>query len=312
MGIGLTLGVVAAPNSSIEGKISTALILMKTALCFLSLLMFSWNCSAAYVTNYFLKVQGIRGETTITSFKDWIAVTSFNLGVSSSVTLSSGRASRNKSQFSPLVITKPLDRSSPGLFQLAANGSSPGDAELVAAIFDSAKPQTMLRNLCRIRLSKIAVVSLQSAAAINGSIIETWGVFYEKIDWDYYATTGDGRPDGLVNARWNVVAGTDKLNATDGSDGTNTPAGSIVQAAVALPTVSPVSPLKVTQEGPNQVRVEWSARKGINYVIATTEEVAGQFQPVQKATAQEDGMMSVVVETKVGAQFFIVQEETAQ
>lgn len=75
----------------------------------------SWAASA----DYFLKIDGIEGESTDSSHKDWINLLSVsgNLSEEASSSMASG-----KRQHKPFVITKELDKASPKLQEAATKG----------------------------------------------------------------------------------------------------------------------------------------------------------------------------------------------
>ena len=86
---------------------------------------------AASAADCFLRVPDVQGESTDSAHRDWIEIDSFSFGVSNSGTVAAGGgAGAGRASFAPLVIRKHVDKSSPVLFQKAANGAHMHDAVL--------------------------------------------------------------------------------------------------------------------------------------------------------------------------------------
>jgi type VI secretion system secreted protein Hcp len=73
--------------------------------------------------DFFLKIDGIKGETTDTQHKDHIQIESFSWGVSNSSTVTGGGGSAGKATFKEFTVTKKTDRSSPPLMLSCAAGT---------------------------------------------------------------------------------------------------------------------------------------------------------------------------------------------
>jgi type VI secretion system secreted protein Hcp len=74
--------------------------------------------------DFFLKLDGITGESTNNEHKGWIEVESFSWGASNPTTIGSatGGAGAGKATFQPFTITKRMDSTSPTLFLHCASG----------------------------------------------------------------------------------------------------------------------------------------------------------------------------------------------
>lgn len=101
-----------------------------TAMTFTIFGMAAINAQAA--TAYFLQIDGIKGESTDRSHKDWIDINSFSWGISNpgSVASGGGGGSSGKTVFSPFSWTQDLDMSVPSLFVGAASGTHYKNATL--------------------------------------------------------------------------------------------------------------------------------------------------------------------------------------
>lgn len=86
------------------------------------------DASAAAV-DYFLKLEGVDGESADSKHKNWIDVESFSFGVSTSG--SGGGGGAGKASFSDFTIVKKIDKSSPVLLVESASGKHFTKAQLV-------------------------------------------------------------------------------------------------------------------------------------------------------------------------------------
>ncbi len=82
--------------------------------------------AAHAATDYYLKVDGIAGESVALGAKEAIEVHSFELGVENPTTIGSvsGGAGVGKAKFQEFTITKPVDSTSPHFFKRLATGQS--------------------------------------------------------------------------------------------------------------------------------------------------------------------------------------------
>ena len=81
--------------------------------------------------DYFLKIDGIPGESTDSKHKDWIDVESFSFGATQTGTSGAGGGGAGKVKIQDLMITKYLDKSSSKLFLATATGEHLKKVELV-------------------------------------------------------------------------------------------------------------------------------------------------------------------------------------
>jgi type VI secretion system secreted protein Hcp len=107
--------------------------------------------------DYFLKIDGIAGESLDDKHKDWIEVLSFSWGSSPT------RASHHDFQ-----IAKAVDKASPLLAMASCNGKSPGQATFVARKAGG----TQLEYL-KIKLTDILISSYHTAGSTADDPIET-------------------------------------------------------------------------------------------------------------------------------------------
>src|SRR5262245_3912619 len=135
---------------------------------------------AAPQTLFFLKVQGITGESQQPGHHDEIDVFSFKLGVSQKgVTDFGGGAGVGKSVFLPVVVFKNVDISSAGLFLACATGKHIPKVELKAARTTA----NGLVEFLTVTLTDVLVSSLNDESAESDgakSVLESVSFNYAK------------------------------------------------------------------------------------------------------------------------------------
>ncbi|MES2469738.1 MAG: type VI secretion system tube protein Hcp [Verrucomicrobiota bacterium] len=95
---------------------------MKPSLFVAALLALSSPLLQAAQSDYFLKIDGIKGESADSAHTAEIEVSSFSWGVSNSSTIAGGGGTAGKASFQDIHFTIALDKSSPTLFLRCADG----------------------------------------------------------------------------------------------------------------------------------------------------------------------------------------------
>jgi type VI secretion system secreted protein Hcp len=106
----------------------------------------------------FLKLDGIKGESTDKTHKDQIEITSFSIGATNTGGQSSGGGGgQGKVSFNSFTITKKVDKSSPTLFAAVTSGKHIASAEVSFSKKSGGKPLDYLV----FKMSPILVTSLK-------------------------------------------------------------------------------------------------------------------------------------------------------
>ena len=149
----------------------------------------------------FIKIDGIEGESTDEKHAGWIEVTSYNTGLSqtvSSTASSAGGASAERADFQDFSITKQIDKASP---------------KLAVACADGTHISSIVVELCRSGTDKVKFMEYKMTnCIISGTSITGGGEFptenvtidFGKIEWSY---TQQKRKGG--GAAGNVASGWD-------------------------------------------------------------------------------------------------------
>jgi type VI secretion system secreted protein Hcp len=118
--------------------------------------------------DYFLKIEGIKGESVDDKHKDEIDVESFSWGVSqTSVRSGAGGAAAGKAQFQDFHFTMSVNRSSPQLFLATADGHHIKQATFVGETRNTDKGGDQF---FKYTFTDVLVSSYQDAGSANGVI----------------------------------------------------------------------------------------------------------------------------------------------
>jgi type VI secretion system secreted protein Hcp len=148
----------------------------------------------------YLTLAEIEGGVTERDHASSIEVLDFSWGVANAVPLAGAQVLAGvRPEFQDLVITKPLDKSSPILAQAAAEGRMIQEAELVfyAQASDDQPTGT-------IRLTRVRIRSVESGTGSAAGLTEIVGLAFSRVEWTYYHTDERGGRAEIV-AGWDVA-----------------------------------------------------------------------------------------------------------
>jgi type VI secretion system secreted protein Hcp len=136
--------------------------------------------------DYFLKIDGIDGESRDDKHKDWIEVLSFSWGTSHGGTTSGG-TSRERTTHHDFQIVKSMDKASPLLAMASCDGKSPGQAMFVART--AGKDQ---QEYLKIKLTDILISSYNTTGSGDDKPLETVSLNFAKAEMTYAPQKPDG------------------------------------------------------------------------------------------------------------------------
>jgi type VI secretion system secreted protein Hcp len=143
--------------------------------------------------NMFLKLDGIKGESTDSKHKGDIEIESFQWGVERATSqASSSGAGAGKTSFQTFKITKTLDKSSPLLLSAAATGKHIKEADLLFAHKAGGRQSDYLE----IKLDNVLISSVQDGASAKGMPQESIAFSFQKAEEVYLS---NGKQQGTVN-----------------------------------------------------------------------------------------------------------------
>ena len=158
----------------------------------------------AAASDYLLKIDGIKGESTASSHKDTIEILSFSWGVSNQGSFSSGGGGgAGKVSFQDLHFSAPVSKASPLLFKRAVTGQHIKKATLFVR-----KSGGNQGDYYVIKLSDILVSSYQTKPSDSSDAVPTdhFALSFAKIEFSYKPQNADGSLGGALTATYDLKA----------------------------------------------------------------------------------------------------------
>lgn len=152
--------------------------------------------ASAAAVDYFLKIDGVDGESTDPSHRNEIEIESFSWGVSTPRDSASGQ-STGRRQYQPIIIRKRIDKSSPLLARAAAVGEHLKKGVLVARD-ENGNEFEMLS------FFDIFVEEFKQSGDQGSHPTESLSFNYQKIEFSYTPVGADGKPGTPVVRGWDV------------------------------------------------------------------------------------------------------------
>jgi type VI secretion system secreted protein Hcp len=153
----------------------------------------------AATVDYFLKIDGVEGESTDERHKGQIELLSWSFGASQTSSFAMGsRAAMGKVQMQDLHFTMAMSKASPVLFLKCATGE-----HIKEAILTARKAGAEQQEYLTIKLTDVMVTSYQTTG--NGDIpMEEVSLNFAKIEIEYKPQNPDGSLATPVRAGWDL------------------------------------------------------------------------------------------------------------
>ncbi len=157
--------------------------------------------------DYFLKIEGISGESTDGGHQGWIDVMSFSWGASKPASLGSTQAGR--ASFGDIMIVKPVDKSSPRLYLACAAGQQFSTATLQGTRLVSGGLALLRVVYYEITLTNVIVSSIKPGNMNTSGTYPTEMVSmnFGKIRWTYRQYSPTGQLVAVIITSWNLLTG---------------------------------------------------------------------------------------------------------
>jgi type VI secretion system secreted protein Hcp len=158
---------------------------------------------AMAAVDYFLKLEGIEGESQDEKHKNEIHIESFSFGVSNVGTggynLGSGAG---KASFQDISFNKRTDKASTNLQLACASGK-----HIANGLFTARKAGEKPVEFLKIKLTEVFVSSWNVSGHGEGGITsESFTINFSKIETEYTPQKADGTPSASVHSGWDVKA----------------------------------------------------------------------------------------------------------
>ncbi|MGI0041573.1 MAG: Hcp family type VI secretion system effector [Nitrosopumilaceae archaeon] len=146
--------------------------------------------------DFYLKLEGVEGESTDSTHYGWIKIESFSfeshIARDSTTGLSTGKVS-----MSPFTVTKYFDKASPKLFEASATGEHFGLAEIVLV--------SSAGDFMRWTLQDCMVSSIQFSGT-SDVLTESVSLNFNKIEMSYSPQKSDGTLDAPIKTGYDLGA----------------------------------------------------------------------------------------------------------
>lgn len=152
--------------------------------------------------DYFLKLDGIKGESHDTKHKDEIDLESWSWGESQSGTHSGGGGGgAGKVSMQDFQFVMKINKASPKLLKACATGE-----HIKSGILTCRKAGKEQQEFLKITLSDVLVSSFQTGGSGSGSIVpvDQIALNYAKIEYEYKEQKADGTLDGAIKAGYDL------------------------------------------------------------------------------------------------------------
>ena len=154
--------------------------------------------------DYFLKIDGIPGESQDDKHKNEIELQSFNWGaLQGGVGFQSGGLGAGKVQMQDFTCTMLVNTASPKLMVACATGQ-----HIKSAIITGRKAGKTPQDFLTINFSDLLVTSYANNGHATSDLVpvDSISFAYSKIDYEYKAQKADGSLGGAIKASYDVKA----------------------------------------------------------------------------------------------------------
>jgi type VI secretion system secreted protein Hcp len=149
--------------------------------------------------DYFLKLDGIPGESADEGHKDEIEILSFSFGATQTGGTTGGGGA-GKVVFSDISFTKPVDKSSPLLYLQCAQGK-----HIPTAILYGRKAGERPTDYYIIKLTDVLISSVQTSGASGDERpTESLSLNFTKIEFSYARQKPDGSLEPPIQTGWDI------------------------------------------------------------------------------------------------------------
>jgi type VI secretion system secreted protein Hcp len=154
--------------------------------------------------DYFLKIEGVQGESTDDKHKNEIDVESWSWGESNAGTFSTGGGGgAGKVSMQDFHFVMKMNKATPKLMLACASGEHIKKAELVCR--KAGKEQ---QEYLKIVLSDVLVSSYQTGGSAGSSVVpmDQISLNFSKIEFEYKPQKADGTLDAAAKSGWDLKA----------------------------------------------------------------------------------------------------------
>ena len=151
--------------------------------------------------DFFLKLEGIDGQSADKGHANWIEVSEIDHGAMQSVTMQRGADVAGRGQFLPFKFTHLVDKATPKLQQFCMNGQKIAKAEFACcrAIAGVQVP------VYEIKMENVKIAKAE-VKTVEGELVEEVELVAGKLTWKVTPIKPDNTKDGAIEAAFDQIA----------------------------------------------------------------------------------------------------------
>ena len=155
------------------------------------------------VVDYYLKIDGIDGESQDSKHKGEIELDSWSFGAANTADVGSGGLGAGKVRFQDFNFTMKVNKSSPKLMLACAAGE-----HIKKAVLTCRKAGKDQQEFLKYTFSDCIVSSFHQGGSAHGEIVplDQISLAYSKIEKEYKEQKADGTLSGPIKAGWDLKA----------------------------------------------------------------------------------------------------------
>lgn len=153
----------------------------------------------AAAVDYFLKIEGVEGESTDKAHSKEFVLDSVSFNVSNPASpAAGGGGGAGKATFSDISFVAKMSKNSPQLYLKSALGT-----HIPTATISVRKANTTF-DFYTVKLSDVLITSVQTKGAAGDLPTETFSLNFTKVTWSYTPATVKGTSDTAISATWDI------------------------------------------------------------------------------------------------------------
>lgn len=156
--------------------------------------------------DYFLKIDGVTGESNDAKHKGEIELQSYawskdDPGLTQTATTGSGGGGAGKVQLHDIYFTSQISKATPQLMEATASGKHFKEAVLTVRKSGKAGQEFMV-----VKLQDVLISSYRSSGEASSIPLDAFSLNFAKIEFSYIPQKADGTPDTPVVGSWDFRA----------------------------------------------------------------------------------------------------------
>jgi type VI secretion system secreted protein Hcp len=154
----------------------------------------------AAAVDYFLKIEGVDGESTNEGHKDWIEIDSYSWGETNRGSVAAGGGGgAGKVYMQNFNFMKKMDKASPVLMQACAQGEHMKMATLIG-IRDGQRQEFL-----KVTMTDVLISSYRTGGSSGVVPTDQFSINFAKIEYEYMPMNPDGTMGETVRAGWDLA-----------------------------------------------------------------------------------------------------------